>query len=632
MKRIILQLAILLMYFGKTSPLLAQNTDTVFLQNLEIYGLPTEKYAAGSSIVRIDSIAKISQIHASLSDLLEQESSLYFKEYGYGMLSGISMRGTSSSHTAVLWNGINLNSATLGSTDFSNLPVFMFDDIQLHLGGGSAQYGSDAIGGSIILTSKTDQQEGTQLQAHQTVGSFGQFFSGLKAHFGLSRWQLSSTAYRRREKNDFPFKNTSKYGTPEERQQNADVHNFGLMQELSFQPASNRRFSLNAWYEESENGILPIMSSNLQESSYERISDRHFRSSFQFEQQQAWGYLQATLGYVHDEQVYNQQAPIIAEHLLTRLQYDKHISQRLNFKLGADWRYVQADVESYQQQRQQKRADAFASLAYLPYAWWTLNLNLRQAWVSAYKAPFAPALGSEISLHKSAQQQLILKNQFSRSFRIPTFNDLYWQPGGKPELRAEQGWSLESGLLLKRENLEAEITYFHTNMDDWIVWLDQGSFWSPQNFRKVVINGLETRAQYLMVLAGWQLRLSAQYAYTSSINKSPVNQYDRSKNKQLPYVPLHRLTFNTHAQWKSWSVDMLSQWTSERFLTTTNESALEAYGLLDFRINRSISWWKTQNSLSFRLNNLLNTSYQNVAGRAMPGRNYQLSLQLRFSN
>lgn len=610
----------------------AQEADSILLDAVEIYGIPATKYASGSSIVRIDSVAQVSQIGGSLQDLLQQETSLYFKEYGYGMVSSITMRGTSSSHTAVLWNGLNINSPTLGSTDFSNLPAFMFDNVHVHYGGGSARYGSDALGGSIILQSTAPNQEGLHIKASQTIGSFGQFFSGIKASISLKDWQLATTAYRNTAENDFPFDNTAKYGLPEERQENADIHNFGVMQEISYQPASNKRVSLNAWYEESENGVLPLMSNNLKEETYERIEDTHLRLSMQYKQQEDWGYLQATAGFVRDQQIYDQQAPIIAQHTLARVQYDKNLSERLSIQLGSDWRYVQADVESYEQNRFQHRIDAFASANYQALEWWKLSLNLRQSWVSGYDPPFSPSLGSEVMLLKNSTQQLRLKSQVARNYRVPTFNDLYWQPGGNPALNAENGWSYESGLQYQTQKLNAEVTYYHSDVEDWIVWLDQGTFWSPQNFRNVVVNGLEARGQYQLALNPLKLKFSSSYAFTSSLNKVPVNEYDRSENKQLPYVPRHRLTFNTHAEWRGWSADLLSQWTSQRFLTTTNESALEEYGLVNFRLSKAFEWWKTQNLVSLRVNNMLDTDYQNVARRAMPGRNYQLSIQLHFSD
>lgn len=151
------------------------------------------------------------------------------------------------------------------------------------------------------------------------------------------------------------------------------------MQEISYQPSSNRRLSLNAWYEESENGVLPLMSKNLKPESYERITDRHMRLSAQFQQQSAWGYFQLTAGYMRDYQQFADYQPIQTDRTLARLQYDKKLSPKLSLKAGADWQYIQADAENYRQAQQQHRTDAFVALLYEPLQWWELSLNLRQA-------------------------------------------------------------------------------------------------------------------------------------------------------------------------------------------------------------------------------------------------------------
>lgn len=622
---------LLICLFFQSGTILGQAADSILLEEVQIFGIPTEKYASGSKILRLDSVARSSLSNGSIHDLLQQETALYLREYGGGMVSTLSMRGTGASHTAVLWNGINLNSFTLGSTDFSNLPVFMFDRVEVHYGGGSSFYGSDALGGSILLKSENSGATGLQLQSHQTIGSFGQFFSGLKVHYGLGHWQFTSRVYRKKAENNFAFTNTAKFGGPEERQANADIHNQGLMQEISYQPSSNRRFSLNAWLEESENGILPLMSNNLKPETYERITDRHTRISAQYQHQAEWGYLQATAGYVRDFQRYDTYAPIKTDRSLARLQYDKKISDHLSFKTGADWQYILADTENYPQPKHQHRADAYAALQWQPLDWWELSLNLRQAWVSGYQAPLSPSLGSAIELLQSQKHSLQFKGQLARNYRVPTFNDLFWAPGGNPDLRAEHAWSYESGLLFTRQNFSAEATYYHSRVDDWIVWLDQGNFWSPANFREVVINGMEVNGRQLWQMGSFQFRLHATYAFTASINQSQVNEFDRSAGKQLPYVPRHRAGLNADLQWQEWSAGIFSQWTSRRFLTTTNESALPGFALLNLRLNKSFALWKTTSALSLRVNNLLNTEYQNIANRAMPGRNYELSLQFKIS-
>ena len=125
----------------------AQVGDTTYLKEVSVYGLPVTSYATGSKVVQIKSGEEVT----TLSDKLIDETSFYLKTYGNNQLSTITIRGTTASQTAVLWNGININSPTLGQTDFSLIPLFLFDDVSVQYGTGSALYGSDAIGGSIMI-------------------------------------------------------------------------------------------------------------------------------------------------------------------------------------------------------------------------------------------------------------------------------------------------------------------------------------------------------------------------------------------------------------------------------------------------------------------------------------------------
>src|SRR4051812_33013156 len=113
----------LLMFFLVAMMGYAQQTDTVktaYLQEVSIYGMPVTRYATGTKVDHIDATGT-----SLLNNALSQSSSIYFKNYGNDQLSTIAFRGTSSSHTAVLWNGMNISSPTLGQTDFSLLPSFL---------------------------------------------------------------------------------------------------------------------------------------------------------------------------------------------------------------------------------------------------------------------------------------------------------------------------------------------------------------------------------------------------------------------------------------------------------------------------------------------------------------------------
>ncbi len=72
----------------------------------------------------------------SLGTLLQKQANFYFKQNGNGMVSSISLRGTSASQTGVYWNGIAINSALNGQTDFNTIQANSFDELEIRKGGG----------------------------------------------------------------------------------------------------------------------------------------------------------------------------------------------------------------------------------------------------------------------------------------------------------------------------------------------------------------------------------------------------------------------------------------------------------------------------------------------------------------
>ena len=120
---------------------LAQKDSITSLKEVYVSDKNLKKYSTSQSVLKLnDSV--INKNEALLTDLLNFNSTLYFKEYGRGMLSTVSFRGTTSSQTAVIWNGININSQMNGSTDFNTISGSDYNSVSVKAGGGSVIYGS----------------------------------------------------------------------------------------------------------------------------------------------------------------------------------------------------------------------------------------------------------------------------------------------------------------------------------------------------------------------------------------------------------------------------------------------------------------------------------------------------------
>ena len=137
----------------------------------------------------------------NLADLLAAETSVFIKSYGQGSLATSSFRGGSAAHTAVLWNGIPINSPTTGQVDFSLIPVNFFNNSRIDFGGGSSLWGSGAIGGVVQLERKAEYNQDLQLNVSTQIGSFEQFGNQVNLSFGKKKYAgFAGIAYRNAKK------------------------------------------------------------------------------------------------------------------------------------------------------------------------------------------------------------------------------------------------------------------------------------------------------------------------------------------------------------------------------------------------------------------------------------------------
>jgi len=142
-----------------------------------------QKHSKGYKVLALsDSI--ILKNTESFTTLLRFNTPIYIKEYGAGGTSTASFRGTSASNTAVVWNGININSINNGQTGFNALTVNLIDNIDVRSGGGSIEFGSGAIGGTIHLNDQLYFEKQLNHQFVSSVGSYNTYNNLYKFSFG----------------------------------------------------------------------------------------------------------------------------------------------------------------------------------------------------------------------------------------------------------------------------------------------------------------------------------------------------------------------------------------------------------------------------------------------------------------
>ncbi len=134
-----------------------------------------------------------------------------------------------------------------------------------------------------------------------------------------------------------------------------------------------------------------------------------------------------------------------------------------------------------------------------------IRAGLYATYISDYDWKAFPGFEAGYQVSKA----LRLYTNMGTSFRVPTYTDLYYiDPTniGNPDLEPEKAFSYEFGGKLNKKNLQFEAVYFNRSTDNLIEWTrpEGTTTWQPQNFNKVLIQGLElsARAAFNFKLAG----------------------------------------------------------------------------------------------------------------------------------
>ena len=618
---------------------LAQQQDSLRsrkLSEVQIIARKPETFAAGSRQTSIDSAFLKTNNAASLADMLQNGTPVYVKTYGQGMLSTVAFRGTSASHTAVLWNGFNISLPSVGQSDFSLIPVSGLESVQLQHGSAGSNFGSGAIGGSVLLNSPAKYNPGLQLQAQHDFGSFGQIYSRLGGSYGFKNAGIEASVFRSAAQNDFPFTNFTKSGKPEEKQKNAHIAQQGFTLNAHWKPTENSSLHWNNWYTDQENDVQPnIVAAN----THARMQNRNLRSAASWNLRSALGHTSVRGAFFRDFMRYADDIQPNSETEINTYQAQAEhgfiFKEKLNLNVGADLQYFTGEVDGYKKPVSELRNSVFALLRYDVFQKLHLNLNYRQAFLQGFNPPPVPTIGFLYEFLQTEKTTFRWKGNVARGYRVPTLNDRYW-PTGNENLKPEDSWNYETGFsylfTANQFSAETELTAYSLHVDNWIQWVPTTStIWKPQNLKKVEAKGFEFSGKITYHFSDWKLNLSGNYAYTRSVQKASYLPNEEPANKQLVYTPLHTASGLVRFSYQTWEITFNPTFTGLRFTDAENEIALPAYSLLHVYLSKQFIAGKCRFQLIGRINNLTNVIYQNLQYYATPGRNYNVSLRFNLN-
>ncbi len=651
---------------------------TVAIREITVLGQRPMK-EIGVQQTKLDSVALKENISLSMADVLTFNSSIFVKSYGRATLSTVAFRGTSPSHTQVSWNGMKINNPMLGMTDFSMIPSYFIDDASLLHGTSSVNETGGGLGGAVKLSTKPADADGFGVQYIQGIGSFKSFDEFLRLTYGNDHWQISTRAVYSSSPNDYKFLNRDKKENvydenmniidqyyPVERNRSGSYKDLHILQEVYYNTGKGDRLGLNAWYINSNRELAMLTVDHGSDTDFDnRQREQTFRGVLSWDHIRRNWKVAAKGGYTYTWMAYDYKRDlgngVMAHMTRSRSSINTIYGQAEGeYYIGNKWLFTanlsmhQHFVESRDKnivlqqggngilgyRKARPELSGSVSAKWRPTERLGMSLVIREEMFGREWTPIIPAFFIDGVLSKRGN--IAAKASVSRNCRFPTLNDLYFLPGGNPDLKKESGWSYDAALsfAVGKQNvysLSGSASWFESFIKDWIIWLPTTKgFFSPDNIKDVHAYGVELQMDLNVALTKeWQLGLNGTFSWTPSINVGePRTPADKSVGKQLPYVPECSSTITGRLSWRRWV--FLYKWCyySERYTMSSNDISLSGklppYFMSNISLEKSIPLKHIELSAKGVINNLFNEQYLSVLSRPMPGINFQIFLGIKF--
>ncbi len=596
----------------------------------------------------------------SLVNLLSQQSPVFIKSYGVNGMATLTFRGASAAQSSVLWNGVPILNPALGVADISLLSTGLFDQVSLQYGGSAALFGSSNVGGALMLDAENpDFKPSKQADIILGTGSFGRLHTAVKSSFQNKRWRLKLHSFYQQLNNNFPY--TDEQGHRQE-MDHARLQAAGVLLSTDIRLGKTawhihkqHTLSVKFWWQQYDREIPPALfeyrSRKLQDDAslrslihWQKTARRHqlyYKTSLNRERLQ-----------YSDEAVSLQSQNLVTQYYQEagwRWQVNEPGSTRSflgrgqhNLLIFSPLQFAVAKGDHISDKEQQWRPAIAGSLHFQSGdQHLATNLALRQEWVNGVASPLLPGGGFTFQVfsghEKSGLLTATVRGNVQRTFRIPNLNELYYFPGGNPDLKPEQGWSSDAGYSLNYQTKRGELTHFSVQHDisvfnrhiqDWVYWLG-GNIWTPHNIASVHSRGLETDNQLaFQVNKKWQVHMSVKTAYVLATTETSYLPNDNSKDKQIPYTPRYNGQGNLGFSFLSLFVNYNHTYTGYRFTTIDESQFLQPYQTGNLQLMYTLVKGGYTIKLTGQVHNLWDAAYEVVYARPMPGRNYVLSMQL----
>ena len=233
-----------------------------------------------------------------------------------------------------------------------------------------------------------------------------------------------------------------------------------------------------------------------------------------------------------------------------------------------------------------------------------------------------------------------LRAYVKQSFRMPTFNDLYYTDMGNANLVPERATQYDVGFALNKHftrgivrHAEMHFDAYYNTVHDKIVAYPKGQQfrWTMLNLGKVHIKGIDVEAETdLQIGKDWVATARAQYTYQDA--RDVTDPADSYYNDQIPYIPWHSGSAILGLKYKGWDLNYSFIYAGERYDEQENilYNHMEPWYTSDLSLVCRFQWQKVLWRAQLDVNNILDQDYEVIVNYPMPGRNYAVTLSVEI--
>lgn len=636
--------------------------DSVQVQEVEISASRLSHFSVTDRVEQVDTLMIQRYVTQDLGALLQRTSLINIQSNGgVGALTTASLRGASSDHTLVTWNGIPVNSLTTGAADLSTINVSGFNSIQITYGAAGTLYGSGTMGGVIDLSNEPIWNKGMSLSARAELGSFSNYKGNLQLGASNDKLSYQGQVLYHEGKNDFTYTDVFDHGHPTETLTHNESSMVGTIHQLTWR-AGHNLFDAGAWYQVKDKNIpglmgvgLPVSHQTQKDSTLKVYAGwKRLFGNWRIEAKTAYSsdFLRYTDKLSADSESYKIYSEIAAKRSLSDFSTRWYVSQDMSIDLNGRYSYLKGITSNYANDIIEHEGRLNAAFKYSPQYgvfiamigkdWCVSESN--EVKIPIYEndeiidyttvehtLPNPPVMFSFSAKISVLPKWLAVRGKASTHFRRPTFNDRYWVPGGNLLLKPEKGYNFEIGAEVFEQKTSVgyfafDMAFYRANNDESIAWKPtNGAIWQPINTGAVVSQGIDTELNHRLLIGNYSVNNKVLYGFNNSYDNS--KQSDKYK-EVLGYRPKHIFKMSSDIIAQKWNAGVMFYSRSKCY--TWEGRVVDGYALFDVNAGYKIATSPLKLELMARVENVFDTSYQLVRAYPMPGRAYYLSVNINF--